>query len=298
MTRCGSAFREFADKKTREAARAVIPRLRTVCDRSAGRPLRAIGTTWSRQQYDGDFYLVEAPDDLPALSLVFVQSIDGNTVIANPERLGGGPADTHLIYEGLSRVAADAVLAGAATARGANAFFSVWHPDMVALRHDLGLPRHPAQIVISNDGRVNLDALLFNVPDVPVFLIAGAGCRSRVARAIADRPWITMLPIDALTTRDTFARLRREHRLSRISVIGGRATASSLVDANLVQDLHLTTSSVPGGEPNTPWYAGQRPPALDLIVKKEAPGSNPVIFEHLAIAGPRTSRPAAPDQAT
>jgi len=282
------AFLEFAGRKTREAERAIIPRLSTLRDCSAGRSLRPLGSAWSRELYDGDFYLFELPDALPALSLVFVQSADGNTVIGNPEHLGGGSADTHLIYEGLSRVAADGVLAGAATAAGANAFFSVWHPEMVALRRELGLPRHPAQIVMSNSGRVNFDALLFNVPDVPVFLLAGQECRGRVERAIADRPWITMVPIDARTTRETFAHLRRNHGLSRISVIGGRTTASALVDAGLVQDLHLTTSSLTGGTPHTPWYAGQRPPALDLVVKKEEPGATPVIFEHLAIRAPRT----------
>jgi hypothetical protein len=56
---------------------------------------------------------------------------------------------------------------------------------------------------------------------------------------------------------------------------------------------HLTTTSRTGGEPHTPWSAGQRPPALDVIVKKESPGPMPVVFEHLAIARPRTSTPAA-----
>jgi len=298
MTPRRQAFLEFVDEKTREAERASIPPLRTLCDSSAGRSLRGIGTAWSRQRYDGDFYLFDPPVDLPALSLVFVQSFDGNTVIGNPEQLGGGPADTHLIYEGLSRVAADGVLAGAASAAGAHAFFSVWHPEMVALRRDLGLPRHPVQMVMTNSGRVNLDALLFNVPEVPVFLIAGAACRSRVEKATANRPWITIVPIDEHSTCDTFARLRRDHALSRISVIGGRTTASALVDAGLVQDLHLTTSPRTGGTPHTPWYAGQRPPMLDVVVRKEEPGPKPVIFEHLAIGASRTSRQGGSYQAT
>jgi len=290
-------FREFVDQKTHEAERACVPRLHTLLDCSAGRSLRRLGTAWSRERYDGDFYLFDAPDDLPALSLVFVQSRDGNTVTGHPEQLGGGPADTHLIYEGLSRVAADGVLAGAATAAGANAFFSVWHPEMVALRQALGLPRHPAQIVMTNNGRVNLDALLFNVPEVRVFVIAGAAGRSGVEKAIANRPWITVVPIDPRSTRETFSQLRRDHGLSRISVIGGRTTASALVEAGLVQDLHLTTSSLTGGKPHTPWYAGQRPPALDVVVKKEESGPTPVIFEHLAIGEPRTSRESVSYQA-
>jgi hypothetical protein len=59
------------------------------------------------------------------------------------------------------------VLAGAATV-GKKVFFSVWHPEIVALRRELGLPRHPAQIVVSRRGHINLEAsLLFNVPEVP-----------------------------------------------------------------------------------------------------------------------------------
>ena len=68
--------------------------------------------------FDGDFYVSPPPDESrPACNLVFVQSRDGNTGASNPSSLGGGETDKHLIYEGLSRVAADAVLAGAETIR-------------------------------------------------------------------------------------------------------------------------------------------------------------------------------------
>src|SRR5262249_42484033 len=136
-----SAFGDFAAEKTREAVGAHIESLSTVLDQSEGEERLRIGNVWTRGYYGGDFDLVVPPDGQIALSLVFVQSSDGNTGAADPSALGGGPTDKHLIYEGLSRVAADAVLAGAATVRG-RTFFSVWHPELVALRHALGLPRH------------------------------------------------------------------------------------------------------------------------------------------------------------
>ena len=123
-------------------------------------------------------------DEQTAMSLVFIQTKDGNTGGPNPGAFGGGATDQHLIYEGLSRVAADAVLAGAGSVHR-NAFFSVWHPELVALRASLDLPRHPAQIVVSKRGRLDFDALLFNVPDVRVFLIAGDEC---IARHESARP--------------------------------------------------------------------------------------------------------------
>jgi riboflavin biosynthesis pyrimidine reductase len=189
----------------------------------------------------------------------------------------------HVIYEGLSRVAVDGVLAGAKTV-GKKVFFTLWHPEVVALRQSLGLPRHPAQLVLSQTGNVNLDALLFNVPEVPVFLILGDEGLRRVERGVADRPWITTIPLSSSGLGDTFRRLRGEYGLSRISVVGGRTAASALIDAKLVQDLCLTTSSRDGGQPGTPFYAGTSPPPLELIVRKEASGDRfPISFEHLAI---------------
>jgi riboflavin biosynthesis pyrimidine reductase len=281
-------FREFVETKTREAERAVIDPLRTLEDCSHGRPMRAIANAWTRRLYDGDFYVAEPPPDLPAMSLVFVQSREGNTGARNPDDLGGGPTDKILIYEGLSRVAADAVLAGASTAAGRGVFFSVWHPQLVSLRRELGLPRHPAQIVVSKDGRVNLDARLFNVPGVPVFLIAGDQCRERCASLGAERPWVKIVPIATLGLRATFAALRAVDGISRISVVGGRTIASALLDAGLIQELFLTTTSLSAGEANTPLYTGRHQPAFDLMLKKQTRGHMPILFEHLTVASDRT----------
>ena len=55
---------------------------------------------------------------------------------------GSGNTDTHLIYEGLSRVAADAVLAGARTVH-TDAFFSVWHLYLTTTSQDAGEPGTP-----------------------------------------------------------------------------------------------------------------------------------------------------------
>lgn len=273
----------------REVEQAVIPPLHTVEDRSHAYDVRRLGNAWTRLHYDGDFHLFDPPPDLPAVSMVFVQSRDGNTAATDPAKLGGGPTDMHVIYEGLSRVAVHGVLAGARTV-GMKVFFTLWHPEVVALRKSLGLPRHPAQVVLSQTGRINLDALLFNVPEVPVFLILGEQGLQRWARRVADRPWITTVPLSSGDLGETFRRLRREHGLSRISVVGGRTVASALLDAGLAQDLCLTTSAVDGGKPGTPFYAGSEPPKLEPVVRKEGGGNRfHIRFEHFAVA-PRLER--------
>jgi len=275
-------FEEFASRKTREAARASIERLSTVFDESDNTRIWSVGNAWSRRHHDGDFGLVTRGSDATALSLVFVQSKDGNTG-GDPSALGGGATDMHLIYEGLSRVAADAVLAGARSV-GAENVFSVWHPELVALRASLDLPRHPAQIVVSGRGRLNFDALLFNVPEVPVFVIAVAEQMTRHASALAARPWIRHIPQTTDDLRPAIQQLREAEGIQRISAVGGRHTASHLVDGGLAQDLYLTTTAHQGGEPQTPWYSGVHSPATKVITQKQwGDGGSRVRFEHVLI---------------
>ena len=271
-------------EKTQEAAAAPIGRLSTNFDRSAGEPVRGVGNAWSRTHYGGNFNLYVPPDGATALSLVFVQSKNGNTGAADPSALGGGPTDEHLIYEGLSRVAADAVLAGAGSIPR-RSLFSVWHPELVALRASLGLTRHPAQIIVSKEGRrLDFTSLVFNVPDVPVFLLAGDACLARHTPALRDRAWIRCVPIEGGGIRTAIERLRSEAGIRRISAIGGRFTASHLVDAGAAQDLYLTTASRDGGEPGTPWYTGPAAPPLRTMTQKQWPDrGDKLLFEHILI---------------
>ena len=98
----------------------------------------------------------------------------------------------------------------------------------------------------------HIDALLFNVPDVPLFLIAGDECIARHEPALRARPWVRLVPVKGDDLRPAVERLRGEEGIQRVSAIGGRFTATQLVDAGLIQDIYLTTTSLEGGEPGTP----------------------------------------------
>jgi riboflavin biosynthesis pyrimidine reductase len=282
-------FRTFSERKVREAESAALTPLATLEDRACAPDWIEVGNAWTRGLYAGPFYLpADTGHDggaVPLVSLVFVQSRDGNTGADDPGELGGGPVDRHLVYEGLSRVAADAVLAGGKTAEGEEVFFSVWHPQLVSLRAELGLPRHPAQIVVTGSGCVDLDrSLVFNAPDVPVFILANPGGCLRLEYAASRRPRVELVPIQGTDLKSGLEYLRRARGIHRISAIGGRTTASALVDAGLVRDLVLTTSARAAGEPGTPLYVGNTPPVLAPVVRKRGTDPEyPILVEQTAL---------------
>ena len=222
-----------------------------------------------------------APSVPPAASSLFSPRT-ATRARATRASLGGGDTDTHLIYEGLSRVGADAVMAGAETIRGGDVVFSVWHPELVELRASLGKPRHPIQIIATLRG-LDLDhGLLFNVPEIQVVVITLGDGAHLMRPALASRPWITPVVMQQPTDLPwAFERLR-ELGIERISAVGGRRIAAQMIDAGLVQDVYLTTSPKTGGEPDTPFYP--RPLNGEVIVRKLGRGNEAgVIFEQVGL---------------
>ena len=165
---------------------------------------------------------------------MFVQSSDGNTGTRNPAALGGGATDAHLIYEGLSRVAADGVLAGAETIRGSSVIFSVWRTEVIELRAALRLPRHPIQIVATLGGLTFDDTLLFNVPELPVVVIAPLVLVEGMHDKLARLPWIRTIAMAGRMSCGRISRLR-SMGIARIR-ISAAAQSAKMIDAGLIQD--------------------------------------------------------------
>jgi riboflavin biosynthesis pyrimidine reductase len=278
-------FEAYCQKKTAAAAAACITGFASVdVPRETPTGMQAVGNDWSRSLFDGWFYRSQ-PDDIarPALSLVFVESADGNTGADNPSTLGGGDTDKHLVYEGLSRVDADAVLAGATTAAGTDVMFSIWHPELVRLRTQRGHARHPAQVILTERGDLPVHtALLYNEPSLRVIVVASSPGAVVLRKRLPGRPWIEVIdagqPVDLPRALGEL----RARGIEVISAIGGRRTAEALLQVGLVSELYLTTSPCPGGEPDTPISTAPLP-AHRVIVEKAGRGDERgVRFRHLA----------------
>jgi riboflavin biosynthesis pyrimidine reductase len=283
MLEAGS-FAAFARRKEEAAQAAALEPFTTVVDNSANFSLEAISSPFTDALLDGRFFQSPVPSGtVPALSLVFVQSRDGNTEADNPSTLGGGQTDKHVIYEGLSRVGADAVLSGARTIGHGRILLSVWHPALVSVRRALGKPRHPAQVVMTARGEIPIEeGLLFNVPEVPVIILSSDRAAPRLTERSRSRPWITVISTgEPPNLRRGVERLRTELGIERISAIGGRFAATALIDAGLVSDLYLTTAAIAAGTTDTPMYTGTRPPRRELVLRKQTVDG--VVFEHFVL---------------
>ena len=280
-----SGFVSYCEFKENQAVAARVSGFYTVQRAPADGPVLAIGNSWSRRLFDGDFYRSDAADqEFPLTSLVFVQSKDGNTVAAEPSTLGGGESDKHLVYEGLSRVDADAVMAGAATARSERMVFSIWHSELVALRLDRGHSRHPAQIVVTGRGNVPIETgVMFNEPSLRVFLVTRSGMVGALQERVAERTWVEVIDAgEPVSLKDAMRQLR-QRGLRVISCVGGRRIATAMLREKLITDLYLTTSPIAAGEPRTPFYEGP-PLTLTQIIEKAGRGQESgVRFEHLIV---------------
>jgi len=270
-------FSSFVAKKSDAAAGARPSPFTTVLEHHLDH-LQPIVTPWSRAAFDGAFYVRQPGPRFPSCSLVFVRSADGNTGADDPATLGGGATDFHVVYEGLSRVLADGVLAGARTVNSGSQVFSVWHPEMVECRRAAGLPRHPAQIVATQRGLNLSRGLIFNVPDVPVILLSQAEGVKAMAAELATRPWIRTVVLNGATDlSQAFVQLR-VMGLRRISCIGGRTLAAALLARQLVDDTYVTTAAHEGGQTGTPLPPG----AIDgdlILEKKGTADDRGVIFQ-------------------
>ena len=121
--------------------------------------------------------------------------------------------------------------------------------------------------------------MIFNVPALPVVVLTVRAGLEVMRAGLAARPWITPVVMAHETDLGSAFQALKRMGINRISAVGGRTMATALIDAQLVQDLYLTTSPRTGGEPNTPWY----PRALStaIVLRKRGSGAGAgVVFEH------------------
>jgi riboflavin biosynthesis pyrimidine reductase len=279
-------FRDYCRQKEEAAVAAPLVGFSTIAEEAGGADLLSFGNAWTRRLFDGDFHRSAGPasPDLPSVSLIVTEAQPGTEPLTMSPAAAApfGSTVPHLLHEGLTRVDADAVLGGIAAASSGNRICSVWHPELVKLRAERGLPRHPVQVIVTNSCDVPFDqCLLFHEPSLQVVVVTRSSLVTTARARLRESPWVEVLGAgDPLDLRLALTQLR-DRGVAVVSAVGGRRVATSLLDAGLVTDLYITVREPASAASALSFYNG--PPLVRCrLLSKAGRGSEGAIrFEHL-----------------
>jgi riboflavin biosynthesis pyrimidine reductase len=267
-------FQDYCRRKEQAALAASLAGLTTLAEEAGGADLLSFGNAWTRQMFDGDFHRSAGPasPELPSVSLILTE--------ASADAFGA--TVPHLLHEGLTRVDADAVLGGIRVLATGNQICSVWHPELVKLRAERGLPRHPAQVIVTNSCDVSFErGLLFHEPSLRIVVVTRSSLVKTARARLRESPWVEVLGAgDPLDLRLALTQLR-DRGIAVVSAVGGHRIAASLLDAGLVTDLYITVREPSSAASALSFYAG--PPLMRrrLLSKAGRGAEGAVRFEHL-----------------
>jgi riboflavin biosynthesis pyrimidine reductase len=266
-------FENYCRRKEEAALAAPLGGFTTLVEEAGGADLLSFGNEWTRRLFDGDFHRSAGPasPELPSVSL-----------IVSEETSSIGTTVPHLLHEGLTRVDADAVLGGIGSASTTDQICSVWHPELVRLRADRGLPRHPVQVLVTDSGDAPFDdCLLFLEPSLSVIVVTRNTAVPKLRSRLRQRPWVDVVGAgDPLDLRLALTQLRARG-IAVVSAVGGRRLSTSLLDAGLVTDLYITVREPASSASALAFYHGPPLVRRRLLSKAGRGAEGAVRFEHL-----------------
>jgi 5-amino-6-(5-phosphoribosylamino)uracil reductase len=179
----------------------------------------------------------------PHTTVVLAISLDGKIAdeTGAPARFGS-PTDKRHLETQIAR--ADAVLIGAGTLRAYGSTLAISNPALLQQRQQQDKPAQPPQIVCSASGRLNLGWRFFQQP-VPRWLLttsAGAQQWQTIAAHSRDAIASVLIAETELGELDWLhsMRLLHDRQIQQVAILGGSQLVTSLVLANLVDELWLT----------------------------------------------------------
>jgi riboflavin biosynthesis pyrimidine reductase len=207
------------------------------------------------KQLYGTLNFPEHPDR-PYVIGNFVSTLDGATVLNVPGSDGGGNISGSKKEDravmGLLRASADAVIVGAGTLRSeprhrwtAEYIYPPFASEYQALRHALGKPAYPLNVIVSVQGKINLDLQLFHTGKIPVLIITTATGEQQLFRQnnqdIPPLVQITALPeTKMLSAHDIIQVVKTTSQGNLFLVEGGPHLMDSFIGGNYLDELFLT----------------------------------------------------------
>jgi 5-amino-6-(5-phosphoribosylamino)uracil reductase len=208
-----------------------------------------------------------SPLNRPRTTVVLAMSADGkisDTERSHP-RFGSQQDFDHLEQQ---VALADAVLFGAATLKAGGTAMRVLNPELIEQRLAAGKPEQPIQIVCTRTGNIDPTLKFFQQP-IPRYLLT---------TATGAKPWnndpgfdhVLSTTEEKIDWHQAFEMLHR-HKIETIAVLGGGEIVAALLEADLIDELHLTLCPLLLGSKDAPnpvegaGFSQDTAPRLELL---------------------------------
>ena len=209
-----------------------------------------------------------APPDRPYLVLNMAATADGRVAIGGRSAPVAGSADRALFHE--LRTQADAVMAGAGTARVERYRRVVKNEDLRAKRERSGAFVEPLAVIVSGSLDLPVDLPLLQDPGSRVVIVTSVD--SSLGEVEADMSYLRVASPGELAP--ALSALRTEYGVRSVLCEGGPHLNSSLLREGLVDELFLCVSPRLAGDPAQPatveGSALPEPIDMDLVTLHEA----------------------------
>ena len=179
----------------------------------------------------------------PFVTANFAVTLDGKiaTRTRSPS-IFSSAADKRRLLE--IRSECDAILVGKSTLERDNMSMTIPAEDLVAARVSRGLPPCPTRVLVSNSGKFSPSLRVFQNQAAPTLIYSTQRMPKKLRPQLEAKATLHLETTGAVDLLAMLEDLHANHGIGRLVCEGGAALFRSMLELDLIDELHLTFSPV------------------------------------------------------
>ncbi len=191
----------------------------------------------------------------PFITANFAQTWDARISTRNHTPVDfSSPTDKRCLFE--IRASADAILCGSRTIATDDATLALPQRSLRAQRIKAGKPPCPLRVLITNSGRLNPSLKIFSETSAPLLIFSTTRMPARIRRALEEKADLHLTDKPSVDLHAMLAHLHAQRGVERLLCEGGPTLLRSLLEADLVDQIHLTLCPLLFGGLEAPGITG------------------------------------------